>query len=43
MANELEPTQSCMTQLNDWLGEEVVKFKSYEIAVDENHPPRAVI
>jgi len=43
VVNELEPTQSCMTQLNDWLGEEVVKFKSYEIAVDENHPPRAVI
>lgn len=35
MANELEPIQSRMTQLNDWLGEEVVRFKPYEIAGGE--------
>ncbi len=33
VANELEPIQSRMTQLNDWLGEEVVRFKAYEIAM----------
>lgn len=32
VANELEPIQSRMTQLNEWLGEEVVRFKPYEIA-----------
>ena len=32
-ANELEPIQARMAQVNDWLGEEVVKFKPYEIAV----------
>ncbi len=35
VANELEPIQSRMTQLNDWLGEEVVRFKPYEIAGGE--------
>jgi PBSX family phage portal protein len=30
-ANELEPIQTRMTQLNDWLGEEVMRFKSYEV------------
>ncbi len=32
-ANELEPIRARMAQVNDWLGEEVVKFKPYEIAV----------
>ena len=32
VANELEPIQSRMTQLNDWLGEEMVSFKKYEIS-----------
>ena len=35
VANELEPVQARMTQLNDWLGEEVVRFKPYEIAGGE--------
>ncbi|MEI4522656.1 MULTISPECIES: phage portal protein [Pseudomonas] len=30
-ANELEPIQTRMSQLNEWLGEEVVKFKPYYI------------
>lgn len=29
-ANELEPIQTRMTQLNDWLGEEIMRFKPYE-------------
>ncbi len=33
-ANELEPIQTRMTQLNDWLGEEIVKFKTYEMNRD---------
>ena len=32
-ANELEPIQVRMSQGNDWLGEEVVRFKPYEIPV----------
>ena len=35
VANELEPVQARMTQLNDWLGEEVVRFKPYEVARGE--------
>lgn len=31
-ANELEPIQTRMVQLNDWLGEEVMRFKPYELA-----------
>lgn len=30
-ANELEPIQTRMLQLNDWVGEEVIRFKPYEI------------
>lgn len=30
-ANELEPIQARMAQVNEWLGEEVVRFKPYEI------------
>lgn len=30
-ANELEPIQARMMQLNDWLGEEVMIFKNYEV------------
>ncbi len=29
--NELEPEQARLLQINDWLGEEVVQFKPYEI------------
>lgn len=32
-ANELEPIRARMAQVNDWLGEEVVRFKPYEIPV----------
>lgn len=34
VANELEPIQTRMTQLNDWVGEEVMRFKSYETSGD---------
>lgn len=30
-ANELEPIQTRITQLNDWLGEEIMRFKLYEV------------
>ncbi|SDS50429.1 phage portal protein, PBSX family [Halopseudomonas litoralis] len=30
-ANELEPIQTRMLQVNDWLGEEVIQFKQYEL------------
>lgn len=30
-ANELEPIQTRMLQVNDWLGEEVISFKPYEL------------
>ncbi|MOA69770.1 hypothetical protein D3C78_1981440 [compost metagenome] len=30
-ANELEPIQTRMVQVNDWLGEEVVRFNPYEL------------
>ena len=35
VANELEPVQARMTQLNDWVGEEVMRFKPYDIAGGE--------
>lgn len=31
-ANELEPIQARMAQVNEWLGEEVVRFRPYEIS-----------
>lgn len=30
-ANELEPIQTRMLQVNDWVGEEVIRFKPYEL------------
>ncbi|MBD8100241.1 portal protein [Pseudomonas fluorescens] len=30
-ANELEPIQARMAQVNEWLGEEVIRFKPYEL------------
>lgn len=30
-ANELEPIQARMMQVNDWIGEEVIRFKPYEL------------
>lgn len=32
VANELEPIQARMTQINDWLGKKVMRFKSYDIS-----------
>lgn len=29
--NELEPIQSRMLQINEWLGEEVIRFKPFEL------------
>lgn len=29
--NELEPEQARLLQINDWLGEEVVRFRSYDV------------
>ncbi|NWD81000.1 portal protein [Pseudomonas reactans] len=31
-ANELEPIQARMAQVNDCLGEDVMRFKPYELA-----------
>lgn len=30
--NELEPLQSRLSELNDWLGEEVIRFRPYDLA-----------
>lgn len=30
-ANELEPLQARLAQVNDWLGEEVIRFRQYEL------------
>lgn len=32
--NELHPLQQTMLQINDWLGEEVIRFKDYPLAND---------
>ena len=29
--NELEPEQARLLQINDWLGEEVIRFHPYEV------------
>ncbi|MBC8950363.1 capsid portal protein [Xenorhabdus sp. TS4] len=34
--NELLPLQSKMKQLNDWLGEEVLRFGRYSLETDKN-------
>ena len=33
--NELEPLQARFEELNDWMGEEVVRFKAYEVGIAE--------
>jgi capsid portal protein len=33
-ANELEPLQSRLMELNAWLGEEVIQFRPYALAAD---------
>ena len=30
-ANELEPVQARLAQLNEWIGDEVIRFKAYEV------------
>lgn len=37
-ANELAPLQQRLMELNDWMGEEVVKFNPYELAVSASAP-----
>ncbi|HFX0980616.1 TPA: Presumed portal vertex protein, partial [Pseudomonas aeruginosa] len=32
---ELEPMQARLRQINDWLGEEVVRFQPYEAPIQE--------
>ncbi|AXG45007.1 MULTISPECIES: phage portal protein [Photorhabdus] len=34
--NELMPLQSKMKQLNDWIGEEVIRFERYSLDMDED-------
>lgn len=34
--NELEPVQARLAQINDWLGEEVVRFNPYELPAAVN-------
>lgn len=34
---ELEPIQTRLALLNDWVGEEVVRFKPFEIGAKEQH------
>lgn len=31
--NELKPIQTAMLSINDWMGDEVIKFREYELAV----------
>ncbi|MNF10477.1 hypothetical protein D3C80_2114210 [compost metagenome] len=33
--NELEPIQARLTQVNEWLGVEVVRFKPFELGASE--------
>lgn len=33
--NELEPEQARLLQINEWLGEEVIRFKPYELPTDK--------
>ena len=35
-ANELEPLQARLAQVNDWLGEEVIRFRQYELVNTTN-------
>lgn len=34
--NELEPLQARMLQINEWLGEEVIRFKSFDLGAGSN-------
>lgn len=39
LANEIEPLQARFLELNDWLGEEVVRFKPYSLAKSAKPAP----
>jgi len=34
-ANELAPLQARLRQVNDWVGEEVIRFRPFELPVQE--------
>ncbi len=34
VANELEPLQERFKELNDWMGEEVIRFEPYSLSLD---------
>jgi len=38
VANELEPIQASLTDLNDWAGEEIIRFRPYTLAIDQPSP-----
>lgn len=39
-ANEIQPLQARFTELNDWLGEEVVRFRPYTLAKQIGEAPK---
>jgi PBSX family phage portal protein len=41
-ANELEPLQGRFMELNEWLGEEVIRFRPYALAAEPEAPPRVM-
>lgn len=41
-ANEIAPLQARMLEVNDWLGEEVIRFKPYELAVGAEKAPEKI-
>lgn len=38
--NEIEPLQAQMTALNDWMGEEIITFKLYALAIQTDTPKK---
>lgn len=38
VVNELMPLQALFRELNDWLGQEVIRFKPYELGVKDEGP-----
>jgi PBSX family phage portal protein len=41
-ANEIAPLMARMREVNDWLGEEVIRFKPYELAVGTEKAPEKI-
>lgn len=37
--NELEPLQSRMLQINEWLGEDVIRFRPFDLGAGDSVPP----